>query len=245
MKPRSSTLFHFTKNENVIFDIFKNGFWPRYCLEDIQYQGFDKFEFIAFPMVCFCDIPLSRILEHVDFYGSYGIGLSKDWAAKNNLNPLLYVSLGSDLNHCVSNIMGNILELKEKDRGNSLNLIRYLIAHSKPTVGRILIDGEPVNKEFYQESEWRYVPQNKNVAEYMLQDSFEDEGKLKEAHESSKEHSSLKFLPGDVAYVFVPKDSDIPNIINFMQSELDHYPNADLKVLFSRVISIESISRDM
>jgi len=39
MKPRSSTLFHFTKNEEILFDIMENGFWPRYCLEDIQWQG--------------------------------------------------------------------------------------------------------------------------------------------------------------------------------------------------------------
>lgn len=35
MRPRSNSLFHFTNDENFLFDILKSGFWPRYCLEDI------------------------------------------------------------------------------------------------------------------------------------------------------------------------------------------------------------------
>jgi hypothetical protein len=245
MKPRSSTLFHFTKSEGILFDIFKNGFWPRYCLENLPWKEIKKNQFIAFPMVCFCDIPLARISEHVGFYGSYGIGLSKSWAEKNCLNPLFYHSSESKLSDIVGEIMGSVLKLAGEDRVKAIDDIKYLIAYSKPTIGRMIIDGKPISKEFYQESEWRYVPKNENVETHLLQEGFDDKRQLEEAHKNSREHASLKFLPTDVSYVFVPKDSDIPNIINFMQSELDHYPNADLKVLFSRVISIENIKRDI
>jgi len=244
MRPRSNTLFHFTKSEVILFDILANGFWPRYCLEDIEWQGFKDLEFVAFPMVCFCDIPLARISDHVGFYGSYGLGLTKEWAEKNNLNPLMYASAGSGLSSCVSQIMINTLG-KEEAGSQAIKEVRYLIAHTKPTVGRMMVDGQPVEKEFYQESEWRYVPIHENVKTHLRQDAFDDKESLTEEHEKTKEHASLKFLPSDVAYVFVPKDSDIPNIINFMQDKLDHYPNADLKVLYSRVISLESINRDI
>ncbi len=245
MKPRSSTLFHFTKSEHILFEIFRKGFWPKYCLEDIQWQGEDELTFVAFPMVCFCDIPLARISEHVDFYGSYGLGLTKDWAERNNLNPLLYVSRGSGLNQSITDHMTEIAALEIENKDLHIEHARYLIAHSKPTAGRILVDNKPVEKEFYQESEWRFVPKNENVHAFLRQDQFDDEPTLKDAHENTRSHSSLKFLPSDIAYVFVPKDSDIPNIINFMQTELDHYPSADLKVLFTRVLSIESITRDI
>jgi hypothetical protein len=92
MRPRSQSLFHFTNQAESLFDILKAGFWPKYCLEDIGWQNFEKFDYIAFPMVCFCDIPLSRIAEHTGYYGSYGIGLKKEWAEKNALNPVLYIS---------------------------------------------------------------------------------------------------------------------------------------------------------
>jgi len=55
----------------------------------------------------------------------------------------------------------------------------------------------------------------------------------------------LKFSPRDIKYIFVKYDSDIPNIINFIQSDLDHYPSSDVKILLSRVTSLESISHDL
>jgi hypothetical protein len=41
-------------------------------------------------MVSFCDIPLSQIGKHVKRYGSYGIGMSRQWVFRNALNPVLY-----------------------------------------------------------------------------------------------------------------------------------------------------------
>ncbi len=112
MKPRSSTLFHFTKHESSFFSILKNGFWAKYCLEDIQWQN-GGVDFVAFPMVCFCDIPLGRISEHVDFYGSYGIGLTKEWAKKNNLNPVAYLSSGSHLINSINEIFNQVLGMNK------------------------------------------------------------------------------------------------------------------------------------
>ncbi len=243
MKPRSSTLFHFTKSEEILFDILLNGFWPRYCLEDVQWQQGGT-GFVAFPMVCFCDIPLARISEHVNFYGSYGLGLSREWAERNNLNPVLYISTGSGLCSSIQNIFSFTLRIKVDD-GKAIGDCRYLIAHSKPTGGQIILEGKPVQKEFYQESEWRYVPSHSEVKNYLKKDTFEDKENLEVHHSKTKEHVSLKFLPTDVSYVFVPRDCNIPNVINFMQSKLDSYPSADLKVLLSRVISLESIVRDI
>ena len=51
--------------------------------------------------------------------------------------------------------------------------------------------------------------------------------------------------PSDVKYIFVKSDSDIPDIINFIQTELDRFPAAALKVLMSRVVSLESITMDL
>lgn len=54
-------------------------------------------DFVAFPMVCFCDIPLSRIDEHIGFYGRFGIGMTRKWAEQNGLNPVLYASGSNNL----------------------------------------------------------------------------------------------------------------------------------------------------
>lgn len=245
MKTRSSTLFHFTKSEEILFQIFRNGFWPRYCLEDITWHGYQNIRYTAFPMACFCDIPLGRISEHVKFYGSYGIGLSKDWAEKNNMNPLLYISPGSNLSHTITEMVRHAISNSDDSKYKLRDHAKHLFAHIKPTTGNMLVDGQPVSKTFYQESEWRFVPKHADIALNLRLEDYNDQENLKVKNEETRKYCSLKFLSNEVAFVFVPKDSDIPNVINFMQLELDHYPNADLKVLFSRVISIESINRNI
>ena len=246
MFPRSSTLFHFTKNMDVLFSILKDGFWPRYCLEDIQWQGHKELEFVAFPMVCFCDIPLGRIAEHVGFYGSFGIGLTKDWGAKNNLNPVSYYSGDNPVHKAIkslSSVVGGLQDENAKEAG--LRNVRYLLAYAKPTTGRMIVSGEPVVKEFYQESEWRFVPQHNDIPDYLNYQTFMSPERVKECNDLTSILCRLRFLPTDIRYIFVPTDADIPPIMNFIQTELDKYPSSDLKVLMSRVTSLESVSRDV
>ncbi|MNR79915.1 hypothetical protein D3C72_106260 [compost metagenome] len=246
MLPRSSSLFHFTKSLDILQAILKDGFWPRYCLEDIQWQGHVENEFVSFPMVCFCDIPIGRISEHVNFYGSFGIGLTKEWGAKNNLNPIMYFAGNNPVHGALQAITGIVTKLPDKaEHKAGLKNIRYILGHTKPTSGRMILSGEPVRKDFYQESEWRFVPQHTDISDYLSLEQFQKSDYLNECNKKTSELCRLKFLPTDVKYIFVPSDADIPAIMNFLQSELDHYPNADLKVLMARVTSLESMSVDL
>jgi len=249
MRPRSNSLFHFTNNETFLFDIFKSGFWPRYCLEDIEWQGFPKFEFVAFPMVCFCDIPLSRITEHTELYGSYGIGLTKEWAERNSLNPVIYISPNSGLSESIlanMNFAAQSCEnIEENETNNQLDESRFLVAHIKPTHGKMLKEGKPFERDFYQESEWRYVPRNNQILTHLTHEEFKDTDSIDISNYKSKKYCSLKITPNDVAYIFVPTDSDIPKIISFIRAELGDYSNNDLMVLYSRIVSIEKLNGDM
>tara|TARA_R110000868_G_scaffold391396_1_gene661354 strand:+ start:647 stop:1291 length:645 start_codon:yes stop_codon:yes gene_type:complete len=208
-------------------------------------------EYIAYPIVCFCDIPLSRIQEHVGFYGDFGLGMTKEWAESNGLNPILYVSPGNNVSGSFNelnqhaNKLSNVSEDSISNQQLAKITMRYLLAHTKPIEGTMVVDGEPVKKVFYQESEWRYVPKDPGIAEYMKKWEYDDSDKLKEENEKTRAYSLLKFLPKDIKYIFVKSDADIPDLINFIQSEMDDYPGADLKVLMSRVTSLESISRDV
>ena len=111
--------------------------------------------------------------------------------------------------------------------------------------GNMVVAGSVVAKEFYQESEWRYVPENAIIKDYLKKTEFDDDNILKSNNELTFQSSIIKFTPKDVKYIFVKSDSDIPEIINFIQAELDGFPNADIKVLMSRVTSLESIQRDL
>jgi hypothetical protein len=91
----SDTLFHFTSWNNLI-SILAKGFQPKFSLERFCFQKGKSSE-IAVPMVSFCDIPLSQIVFHVKRYGSYGLGLSKEWGIAKGLNPVLYLKENSSL----------------------------------------------------------------------------------------------------------------------------------------------------
>ena len=132
---KSNSLFHFTPKEEYLLDILENGFWPRYCFEDIEWlipkdlknelekQEEDNFletltkelvksniSSIAYPMSCFCDIPLSKITAHTDFYGSFGLGMTKEWGIRKRLNPIFYLSDNS----IIPNLIQSFLLLKTR-----------------------------------------------------------------------------------------------------------------------------------
>ena len=94
MNARTKTLFHFTKSLDILLRILEEGFWPHYSLEDISWLN-GPVPRLAWPIVSFCDIPISRLHEHTNFYGNYGIGLCRERWRATGLNPLLYVSSDS------------------------------------------------------------------------------------------------------------------------------------------------------
>lgn len=197
-------------------------------------------------MVCLCDIPLSRIQEHVGFYGEFGLGMTKEWAELNGLTPVLYVAPGTNIARSFREMNEHVHKLREEsDKQAAKVTLRRLLAFSKPTDGNMVVDGKPVVKAFYQESEWRYIPVHEEITEYLKRMDFEDETTLQEANAGTQAHCSLPITPRDIKYIFVRADADIPDIINFIQTDLDQFPSAELKVLMSRVTSLESIGKDL
>ncbi|GGL61586.1 hypothetical protein GCM10009091_49110 [Pseudomonas brenneri] len=243
MQPRSESLFHFTKTMDVLQSILINGFWPRYCIEDVQWQNYPDVDFVAFPMVCFCDIPISRISDHVKFYGKFGLGLTKEWAIKNNLNPVFYFAKSNELHNSFQKIINLLEPLKEPEKTKRATDVRHILAHSKPIKGRMLVNGKHLNKDFYQESEWRYVPKHEKAPNLLRMKDHETS--VEKYNEMTRTSCLVKFEPKDVQYIFVPADQDIPEIIDFITSKLSNFSARDLKILTSRVTSLENINRDM
>lgn len=108
----SSSLIHFTNKLSTLKRILCNGIRYSYAFESIP-QGvlnnlindttkiassilnYDDSYGIALPMVSFCDIPLTRALDHSNTYGKYGIGIEKDFMLhfyKEYFNPVIYSS---------------------------------------------------------------------------------------------------------------------------------------------------------
>ena len=247
MKPKSHTLFHFTKNIEFLKDILKNGFWPRYCQEDVKWYSGNEIQ-CAYPIVCFCDIPLSRVDEHVNFYGDFGIGVTKDWAKANGLSPVIYLNEGTSQHLALKNLFTKNLTGKPfyQNAGDDINNI---LSHIKPIEGKMLIGGQFISKEFHQENEWRFAVNGRfselKAKPFLYEKDFLNDNLKNSENSKSKKFYSLKISPSDIKYLFVKSDSDIPSLANFIQAELEHFSNSDIKILLSRIISLETISRDM
>jgi len=198
-------------------------------------------------MVCFCDIPLSRVDEHVSFYGNYGVGVTKEWAQLNGLSPVIYLRENSSQQQALKNLFSNNYEAKFYE-GSNKDLIS-LLANIKPTEGVMRFGTVLVTKEFYQENEWRYSVTGSNsvseVSPWISEKDFIDEETLDSKNLKAKELASLKLSPSDIKYLFVKTDSDIPLLVNFIQTEMDNHPSHDIKILLSRITSLETISRDL
>lgn len=83
-----NTLFHFTDKVNVLKLIIRNGLRFSYCFEE-----FSNNVGIAIPMICFCDIPLLRTVDHRHKYGDYMLGVDKNFLRRHLkyvLNPVAY-----------------------------------------------------------------------------------------------------------------------------------------------------------
>jgi hypothetical protein len=165
MPVSASTLFHFTDTFEKLRGILNSNFHPKYCLEN--WQGTfpppeDRLGQVAVPMVCFCDIPLSQIGDHIKDYGNYALGLSKEWARKMRLNPVIYLNPGSlVIEYIIAMFRATatmVVTGKSADLKRSARSVE-LLAFTKPYEGVLTRVGrEQQQKVFYNEREWRYVP---------------------------------------------------------------------------------------
>lgn len=244
--PRSTTLFHFTKSLEILKSILKAGaFFPRYSLEDIEWLG-TSVDSVAFPVVCFCDIPLGRIIDHVKFYGQYGIGMKQDWGITSGLNPVTYVSENSHfadiLKHCW---MASDIAMKAENNPSHMKNARRLIGYCKPLSGQMNVQGKDTKKTFYHESEWRFLASHTHISEYLKKDAFSDQTERQDANSLSEKYCPLSFSLQDIKYLFVKSEVDIPDLVNFINSELALNPLKDVQMLNSRIISQDTIENDI
>ena len=95
---RTSSIFRFTSDFELLKQIIRDGIIPNYCEEDLSFGNPQTDFCLGIPMASFCDIPITLLDEHNSRYGKYGIALSKDWGIKNGVQPVMYITNDSVLN---------------------------------------------------------------------------------------------------------------------------------------------------
>lgn len=243
--PRSSALFHYTKSIENLQNILKYGFFPFYHLESLPFGNNPE---IAFPMVSFCDIPISRISEHLEFYGSYGLAMDKsNWGeAAHKINPILYISANSRLPKFIELTFKGAKKLKDAHSEDQyLESIRNLCAYIKCIRGKALtVKKEFKDKEFYFENEWRYVPIGGTLKPYLTKKEYENKETLSSYNRIATEERSLKIHPNNIRYIVVKDDWDVFELITFIEKELKDTDDRK-KQLISKILPLEFILEDL
>lgn len=250
----ANTLFHFTRNKENLISILNSCFYPRLCIEKAFW--FDEnidFDW-SIPMVCFCDIPLSQIKEHTLKYGEYAIGLTKEWAHKKGLTPVMYTHKDSQLAQSIRSLIYEIDNIAMEFEKNNIEYSREKIlknyldiaSNIKPYEGIIEIKGKAKNVRFYDEREWRYtIPlSNKDISEFIRSIFTLKNKELINNINKSNEQDGLTFEPKYINYVIVPKESEILEIMREVRNIKGHFPYNDIELLTTRIISMERINED-
>lgn len=229
MNLSSNSLFHFTPKIEYLKDILLNGFWPRYCKE----YGWGSSIDFALPMVCFCDIPLSLIEDHTNFYGCYGIGLKRNWATKlKQITPVQYVNYNSHLGSYIRRLLTKL-------KNNNLTYPECLpLYYAKKISGEVKNKkGKQITKSFYNEHEWRYIPKDLNQVPLLPL----EKGKEQDLIELSKTIDKVGFDKTNIQYIIVPTAKKREELIQFI---FNNYNKDEGILLISKIMVLDQIKKD-
>ncbi len=235
----ANTLFHFTPSLDNLLSILKNNFYPRYYPED--YSIFKDGMTIAFPMVCFCDLPFSQIRKHIKIYGSYGLGLSKDWGIRKGMNPLLYLSKDSPLYKEYLTAIPGLFNERWSDP-DALKISTFIKRIRGDFYSKNLMTTLK-NYNFTDEREWRFIPSDldKRLSFY----SSPSESELKSSNTAlEKSKYRLEFEPSDIRYLILNKEDEIYEFLAKLDEIKEKYDFKTKRVLSSKILTVERIQED-
>ena len=254
MSPISSeSIFHFTKYKNNLIGILQNEFYPGLCFE--RYELKDRVVEGYFPMVSFCDIPLSQIRDHIKTYGSYGIGMSKKWAEKMGLNPVLYIKKNSQLScHIDTQIQTLISMVKKKympkeglsDVDSIRKALLSILTYVKPFEGTFLKGKKKKTPiKFYNEREVRYVPPAEKINDtFILTKKQYSDVSIMGEFISNLRKVRLSFGPDDIKYIIIKNENEIPWMAEKLRDIKEKYKNETVQKLLTRIITSRQIKED-
>jgi len=228
----SETLFHFTSDFTTLELILRNGFQARYIYEKLPGR---KLAYLT-KTICFCDIPLGLIKEHVNWYGAYGIGINRPIAKEYGFSPVLYL-------HSKSPNYKKGSSRKTQNWFENFSFTNYL----KQIRGKQMFINDNNSpfwkwKTFYNEREWRYFPTDKNIEIIQYSNEMDLENRRKNLNE--KEKTKLPYLhfdPNWIEYILIKDSKELNKLINILKTDKykDYYDS-----LLTKVITFEQIQKD-
>lgn len=239
MSITGNSIYHITKLDNLKSILELKHFKINYCRETLETDVPNEYNCYAVPMVSFCDSNPDNMKEPLNSYKNYAIGLKKEWAYKNKLNPVIYLNQNSNV---VSNL--NILhkEIFKNTVADKLNQAEIALAdlfrHIKNYKGLLIRENDfgdiklTENYLFSNEKEWRYCPTIEELAGNLFiadsiytnddiknKENYECFKKIKKSENEKISNLKLEFSIDDISDIIVTKDSERDEILSIFEDK--------------------------
>ncbi|MCK5110362.1 MAG: hypothetical protein KAQ94_02490 [Arcobacteraceae bacterium] len=244
-------LFHFT-TKDALLSILESEFTVTYAREKIE--GKETTREFAIPMVSFCDLKLSELKVHMEKYGKYGIGLTKEWANRQGLNPVMYVNkyceFTDNFNNALYKVYPDLSKLRKNKNIIPIQYFQILDAYRymKNYEGTLIRENEIFkNFRFADEREWRYVPSlnNKDVEYPFVAKNNIKYKKQKDEYNNKIANIKLTFQPTDIKYLIVENENEIISLINHIKDVKGKFNQKTIDILSSRILTKDQIDNDI
>jgi len=242
----TNSIIHYTKSFEILSSILREGFKIKYCAEVLKLGKVGSSQ-AAHPMISFCDIPLSNSSQHFDAYGNYGLGLTKEWAVKNGVNPVLYIDKDSLI---AESIYSLIKERRKSDTNLTAKQKREILqvkSYAKNYKGTLKRNGKPDKKNyvFYNEREWRLIPPKDKINNKLFSINLKNYHNDKDKYNNDLDDCRYTFDIQDISYIIVEKTNEIPEMVKILRElHYDKVSGNKLDILLSKICSTEQILSD-
>ena len=219
----SYSLFHFTSSLDTLQSILKGGLRYSWVAEKLPIRGIGY----LLQSICFCNIPLSMIEEHVEWYGKYAIGFKRTALRAKGASPVFYLHSDSALLY------------KGKNAFNNYRQERFL-PYFKQFYGEQYHPkyGTYKKKLFYDEKEWRLFTGAVELVRF--KDQADLENKRLEKKNNTKDWKVLPIDPDMIEYIILEKPDDLAPFKDFLRKHFA--PNVE--DMLTKVLFYSQIRRD-
>lgn len=219
----SYSLFHFTSSLNNLESILKGGIRYSWVAEKLPIRGVGY----LLQSICFCNIPLSMIEEHVEWYGKYAIGVKRSALRAKGASPVFYLHSDSALLYKGKNAIDNY----NKERFLPY-FKQFFGAQFHPTRKSYS------KKKFYDEKEWRLFTGNPEVVRY--KDLFDLEQQREEKKSAVTTWKALPINPDMIEYIILEKPDDMTSFKDFLKKNFA----SQMEDMLTKVLFYSQIRRD-
>lgn len=197
----SETLFHFTSSLDNLQGILKDGIRYGVFAEKLPTRHLAYFV----RGISFCNIPLSMISDHVEWYGKYAIGLKRSVLRDIGASPVFYV-------HSQTKSLPQGSDAVDKYK--TLPFLCFLKQYLGKQFNKS--EGDYKRKTFYDEKEWRVFSGKAEVAKYARLLELEEMRRNKEKKIPGV--PPLRINVDMMEYIILEKPTDFATFDTFLKS---------------------------